>query len=82
MYEESVALDPNASRQPGSCVRREHRNAESLKKGGRMEDPIVEMLAWLLVKPEEEILAEAEVAILRSLYIAEDPRPERAGSNS
>jgi hypothetical protein len=46
-----------------------------------MEDPVVEVLAWLFVKTEEEIQAEAEVAILHSMLIAEDPRPERFGNN-
>lgn len=43
-----------------------------------MEDPMVEMFAWLFVKTEEEIMAEAEVAALHSMFLAEDPRPERA----
>jgi hypothetical protein len=42
-----------------------------------MEDPMVEMFAWLFVKTEEEIMAEAEVAVLDSMFLAEDPRPER-----
>jgi hypothetical protein len=46
-----------------------------------MEDPIVEMLAWLFVKPEEEILAEVEVATLHSMFLSEDPRPEPVGSS-
>jgi hypothetical protein len=45
-----------------------------------MEDSLEEMLAWLLVKTEEEIVAEAEVAALHSMLLAEDPRPERAGN--
>jgi hypothetical protein len=45
-----------------------------------MEDPLVEMLAWLLVKTEEEVVAEAEVAALHSMLLAEDPRPERGGN--
>lgn len=49
---------------------------------GRMEDSLVEMLAWLFVKSEEEILVEAEVAALRSMLLAEDPRPESAGNNA
>lgn len=44
-----------------------------------MEDSLVEMLTWLLVKTEEEIVAEAEVAVLHSMLVAEDPRPERSG---
>lgn len=42
-----------------------------------MEDPVVEMLAWLFVKTEEEIIAEAEIAALHSLLLHEDTRPER-----
>ncbi|MGA8742651.1 MAG: hypothetical protein WB561_15810 [Terracidiphilus sp.] len=44
-------------------------------------DQLVESLAWLFVKSEEEILAEVEVAVLHSMFLAEDTRPERAGSN-
>jgi hypothetical protein len=44
-----------------------------------MDDQLVEMLAWLFVKTEEEILIEAEVAALHSMLLVEDPRPERAG---
>jgi hypothetical protein len=43
-----------------------------------MEDPLEEVLAWLFVRTEEEILAEAEVAALNSMFLVEDPRPERA----
>ncbi len=43
-----------------------------------MEDPLVETLAWLFVKSEEEILREAEVAALTSMFLVEDPRPERS----
>jgi len=46
-----------------------------------MEDPIVESLAWLFAKTDEEILAEAEVAALHSMFLAEDTRPERSGNN-
>jgi hypothetical protein len=46
-----------------------------------MEDPLVEMLAWLFVKTEEEIVAEAEIAALHSMLLAVDPRPERGGNN-
>jgi hypothetical protein len=46
-----------------------------------MEDPVIEMLAWLFVKTEEEIQAEAEVAVLHSMLRAEDPRPDRFGCN-
>jgi len=42
-----------------------------------VKDLLVEMLSWLFVKSEEEILVEAEVAALTSMFIAEDPRPER-----
>jgi hypothetical protein len=52
-----------------------------IPKRGRMEDSLVELLAWIFVKTEEEILAEAEVAALRSMLLAEDPRPEHAGNN-
>jgi hypothetical protein len=45
-----------------------------------MEDPMVEMLAWLFVKTEEEIMVEAEVAALHSMFLVEDPRPDRAVS--
>lgn len=44
-----------------------------------MEDPLVEMLHWLFVKPEEEIVMEAELEALNSMFFAEDPRPARAG---
>ena len=44
-------------------------------------DEMDEMLAWLFVKTEEEIVAEAEVAALNSMLLAEDPRPERACNN-
>jgi hypothetical protein len=43
-----------------------------------MEDPIVEMLSWLFVKPAEEIVAEVEIAALHSMFLVEDPRPELA----
>jgi hypothetical protein len=46
-----------------------------------MEDPLLESLAWLFVKTDEEILAEAEVAALHSMYLVEDTRPERVGNN-
>ena len=46
-----------------------------------MQDSLVEMFAWLLVKTEEEIVAEAEVAALHSMLLAEDPRPERASNH-
>ena len=43
-----------------------------------MEDPLVEMFAWLFAKTEEEIMEEAEVAALHSMFLVEDPRPERS----
>jgi hypothetical protein len=46
-----------------------------------MKDSLVEMLEWLFVKTEEEIAADAEIAALHSLFLAEDPRPERAENN-
>ena len=46
-----------------------------------MKDSFVEMLEWLFVKTEEEIVAEAEISALHSMFLAEDPRPERAGNN-
>lgn len=49
----------------------------AVQKGAIMVDPIVEMLSWLFVKSEEEITVEAEVAALTSMFLAEDPRPER-----
>jgi hypothetical protein len=45
-----------------------------------MEDPLVEMLAWLFVKTDEEIRTEVEIAALHSIFDAEDPRPDRTGS--
>ncbi|HKF49153.1 MAG TPA: hypothetical protein VKB38_17475 [Terracidiphilus sp.] len=45
-----------------------------------MENPMVEMFAWLFVKTDEEIVAEAEVAALQSMFLAEDPRSERAAN--
>lgn len=41
-----------------------------------MDEPLLEMLAWLFEKSEEEILVEAEIAAITSMYLAEDPRPE------
>ena len=49
-------------------------------EGGRMEEPLLEILAWLFVKTDDEIVSEAEVAALHSMLLAEDPRPERAGA--
>ena len=47
-----------------------------------MEDPVVDMLAWLFVKTDEDFLEEVEVAALYSMLIAPDPRPERTSTNS
>jgi hypothetical protein len=47
-----------------------------------MDNSIVESLVWLFVKTDEEILAEAEVAALHSMFLDEDTRPERASNNS
>jgi hypothetical protein len=47
-----------------------------------MDNSLVDSLAWLFVKTDEEILAEAEVAALHSMFLAEDTRPERACNNS
>jgi hypothetical protein len=47
-----------------------------------MDDPLVESLTWLFVKTDEEILDEAEVAALHSIFLAEDTRPESVGNNS
>ena len=41
-----------------------------------MEEPLVEMLTWLFAKTEEEIMEEAEIAALTSMFLAEDPRPD------
>ena len=46
-----------------------------------MEDTAVEMLNWLLVKTDEDILVDAEVAALYSMLIPRDPRPEPVSSN-
>ncbi len=42
-----------------------------------MKEPLVEMLAWLFSKTEEELIVEAEIAAITSMYLAEDPRPDR-----
>ena len=47
-----------------------------------MEDPVIELLSWLFVKTEEEIIAEEEVAALHSMLRHEDPRPDRDGNKS
>lgn len=46
-----------------------------------MEDPVVEMLAWLFVKTDDEIRAEVEIAALHSMLLAEDPRADRSCNN-
>lgn len=48
---------------------------------GCMDDSLVESLAWLLAKTDEEILEDAEVAALHSMFLAEDTRPERTCNN-
>jgi hypothetical protein len=53
----------------------------AVHEGERMEDSLYEALAWLFVKTDAEIVAEAEVAALHSMLLAEDPRPERSGAN-
>ena len=53
----------------------------AVQKRGCMDDPLVESLAWLFTKTDEEILAEAEVAALHSMFLAEDTRPASAGNN-
>jgi hypothetical protein len=47
-----------------------------------MEDPTLEALAWLFEKPAEEIIAEAEVAALRSMFLVEDSRTEHGVNES
>jgi hypothetical protein len=44
-----------------------------------MDDSLVDSLSWLFVKTDEEILAEAEIAALHSMLLAEDTRPEHNG---
>ncbi|MGB6193047.1 MAG: hypothetical protein WBF42_11300 [Terracidiphilus sp.] len=46
------------------------------RKGAHMDKPLLEILAWLFAKSEEDILVEAEIAAITSMYLAEDPRPE------
>jgi hypothetical protein len=53
----------------------------AVPKRGEMQDSLIEMFAWLFVKTEDEIVAEAEVAALHSMFLVEDPRPEPASSN-
>ena len=50
-------------------------------KRGMMEDQLNENLAWLFLKTEEEIIAEAEVAALYAMFRGEDPRPEGTVNN-
>ena len=45
-----------------------------------MEDPHLEMLAWLFIKTDEEILDEAEIDALNSMLLGEDPRAEAGNS--
>ena len=45
-----------------------------------VEDPVIEMLEWLFVCTEEEIIAEAEIAALHSMLLHEDTRPEPNGN--
>jgi hypothetical protein len=47
----------------------------------KMEDPVIEMLEWLFTKTEEEVIIEAEIAVLYSIFLHEDTRPERGGGN-
>ena len=61
--------------------RREGTTGAAVQKRGCVDEPLVEILAWLFVKTDEEILAEVEVATLHSMFIAEDTRPERACNN-
>jgi len=46
-----------------------------MNKRGHMDDSLLESLAWLFIKTDEEILAEAEIAVLHSMLLAEDTRP-------
>jgi hypothetical protein len=63
----------------GALSTGEHHTGRS-PEGGKMQDLVVEMLAWLFVKTDEEVLAEAEITALHSMLLAEDPRQERAGN--
>ena len=49
-----------------------------MNKRGHTDDSLVDSLAWLFIKTDEEILAEAEIAVLHSMLLAEDSRPESA----
>jgi len=42
----------------------------------RVDESELEMLEWLFVKTDEQILEEAEIALLNSMILAEDPRTE------
>ena len=66
-----AGLALSGSRIPGAL------HGPQSKRGTTVEDPLLEMLSWLFVKSEEEIMVEAEVAALTSMFLAEDPRPER-----
>ena len=46
-----------------------------------MEDTVIEMLNWIFVKTDEDILVDAEVAVLYSMLIPRDPRPEQIEHN-
>lgn len=50
------------------------------QEGTKMEDSLFEDLAWLFEKTDEEIVAEAEIAALHSMFLAEDPRTELSGN--
>lgn len=71
---------PRNGAYPGTCKRGKLLWSRSTEKD-YMDDPLVEMFAWLFVKTDEEIVAEVEVAALHSMFIAEDTRPERACNN-
>jgi len=60
----------------------ENAHKSHVEKRGTMDDRLTEILAWLFVKSDEEIVAEAEVHALYSMFHGEDPRPERAGNDS
>jgi hypothetical protein len=46
------------------------------------DDELLEMLAELFTKTDEEVLADAEIASLHTMLVPVDPRPERANRNS
>jgi len=60
---------------PGYVYAEGTTGGHSMNKRGHMDDPLVESLAWLFIKTDEEILAEAEIAVLHSMLLAEDTRP-------